>query len=128
MTFLRIEQQKSFENVKMCQICKEIFEDKHDKDKKYHKVRDHGRYTGEFRGSAHTICNLKYSAHKEILIVVRNRFKYDYHFVIKEEAEEYEKEFTCLGSTKKYINFSVPIETDIVIVDKSGKTFSKDIS
>ena len=38
MTFLRIEQQKSFENVKMCQICKEIFEDKHDKDKKYHKI------------------------------------------------------------------------------------------
>ena len=100
MTFLRNEQQKSFENPKTCQICKEKFEDKHDKDKKYRKVRDYGHYTGEYRGSAHTICNLKYSAHKEILIVVRNRFKYDYHFVIKEEAEEFEKEFTCLGSTK----------------------------
>ena len=100
MTFLRNEQQKSFENPKTYQICKEIFEDKHDKDKKYRKVRDYGHYTGEYRGSAHTICNLKYSAHKGILIVFRNRFKYDYHFVIKEEAEEFEKEFTCLGSTK----------------------------
>ena len=64
--------------------------------------------------------------HKEILIVFCNRFKYDYHFVIKEVAEEFEKEFTCLGkSAKKYINVSVPIEADVVIVDKSGKTFSK---
>ena len=37
--------------------------------KKYCKVRDHCHYTGEYRGSAHSICNLKYSVHKRIPIV-----------------------------------------------------------
>ena len=36
---------------------------------------------------------------------------YDYHFIIKELAEEFEEQFNCLGeNTEKYINFSVSIE------------------
>ena len=38
-----------------------IFDDKHAKDKKYCKVRDHCHYTEEYRGAAHSICSLKYS-------------------------------------------------------------------
>ena len=63
------EQQESYENVKICYICKEIFENKYCKDKKYQKVRDHCHYTGEDRGAAHRICNLKYSMRKNISIV-----------------------------------------------------------
>ena len=66
-------------------------------DKKYHKVRDHCLYTGEYRGAAHSVCNLKYSITKEIPTALYNRSKYDYHFNIKELAEEFEKQFTCLG-------------------------------
>ena len=40
------------------------FEDKNAKDKKHHKVRDHCYYAEEYRGAAHSICNLKYSVHK----------------------------------------------------------------
>ena len=35
------EQQKSYENAKICYIRKEKFEDKYSKDKKYHKAGDH---------------------------------------------------------------------------------------
>ena len=38
---------------------------------------------------------------------------YDYHFIIKELAEEFEGEFECLGeNTEKYITFSVPIKKE----------------
>ena len=57
--------------------------------KKYCKVRDHCHYTGEYRGAAHSICNLKYSVPKKIPIVFHNGSNYDYHFIIKELAKEF---------------------------------------
>ena len=48
MKFLTKEQQESYENAKVCYICKEKFENKYGKDKKYGKVRDHCHYTGEY--------------------------------------------------------------------------------
>ena len=53
MKFLTKEQQESNENVKIYYVCKEQFENKYVKDKKYHNVRDHCHYTGEYRGAAH---------------------------------------------------------------------------
>ena len=60
MKVLTKEQQESNENTKICYICKENFENKYLKDKKYRKVRDHCHYTGEYRSVVHSICNLKY--------------------------------------------------------------------
>ena len=78
MKLLKKEQQGSYENEKICYICKEKFENKYLKDKKYHKVRDHCHYTGEYRDAAHSICNLKYSVPKKILIVFHNGSNYDF--------------------------------------------------
>ena len=52
------EQQEWYENVKICFICKEKFENKYLEGKKYHKVRDHCHYTGEYRCAVHRTCNL----------------------------------------------------------------------
>ena len=71
-------------------------------------------YTGKYRGAAHNICNLRYKVPKEIPVVFHNGSTYDYHFIIKELAKEFEGNFECLGeSTEKYITFSVPIKKKI---------------
>ena len=80
----------------------------------YKKVRDHCHFTGKFRGAAHSICNLRYKVPQEIPVKIHNGSKYDYHFIIKELAEEFRgEEFECLGeNTEKYISFSVPIKKE----------------
>ena len=72
----------------------------------------------------HSICNLKYSVPKKILIAFHNGSNYDYHFIIKALAEE--KQFTCLGKihkkyTEKYINFTVQIEKEVTRIDEIHK-------
>ena len=44
--------------------------------KKYHKVKDHYHYTGEYRGAAHRICYLRFSALKNIAIGFYNWSNY----------------------------------------------------
>ena len=58
-----------------------------DDNKKYQKVRYHCHYTGNYRGAAHDICNLKYKTPREIPIVFRNGYTCDYQFIIKEIAK-----------------------------------------
>ena len=52
----------------------------------------------------------------------------DYHFIVKELAEEFEGEFECLGeSTEKYITFSVPIKKETAKKYKDGNDKIKKI-
>ena len=113
-------EEKKHNKQEVCYICKKRFSTD-DSNKKYHKVRDHCHYTGKYRGAAHDICNLRYKIPKEIPVVFHNGSTYDYHFIIKELAEEFEGEFECLGeNTEKYITFSVPIKKEITKTDKNG--------
>ena len=64
-------------------LIKKNFENKYNKDRKYHKVRDHCHYAGWYRGTMHSICNLRYSVHKVVPIVFHNGCNYDYYFIIK---------------------------------------------
>ena len=78
--------------------------------KSYQKVRDHCHYKGKFRKAAHSICNSNYKVPEEIPVKIHNGSKYDYHFIVKELAEEFKVEFECLGeNTEKHISFSVQI-------------------
>ena len=105
------EKEFSFYMTDKCYICNKPFYK--DKKNNYVKVRDHCHYTGKYRGAAHKICNLMYNAPREIPVVFRNGSSYDYHFIIKGLAEEFEGDFECLGENKeKYITFSVPIKKE----------------
>ena len=126
MKLLTKKQQESYENAKICYICKEKFQNKCLKDKKYGKVRDHCHYAGEYRGAAQSISNLTYSVPKNIPMVFHNGSNYGYHFIIKELAEKFKKQFTYLGeNTEKYITFIVPIEKEVTKIDKNGKEMSR---
>ena len=117
------EESKSYEKQKVCHLCKKEFcIDENDKNtfKLYHKVRDHCNYTGKFSGAAHNICNLGYKTPKEIPVVAHNA-TYDYHFLIKQLAKEFEGQFECLGeNSDKYTTFSVPIKKEV----DNGKTIT----
>ena len=87
--------------------------------KKCHKVRDHCHYTGKCRGAAHRTCNLRYKTSKKILVVFDNGSTYDYHFIIKELAEEFEGQFECLEeNTEKYITFSESNKKNLIMVNQ----------
>ena len=88
MKLLTKEQQESYKNAIICDICKEKFENKYLKDNKNCEVRDHCHYTGEYRGATHSTCDLKYSVPKKVPIVFHNRSNHDYHFTVKEFAKE----------------------------------------
>ena len=123
------QHKKSYENAKICYICKENFKNKYFQDKKYCKVRDHCHYTEEYRGAGHSICNLKYSVPKKTASLnFQNGSNCNYHFIIKELAEEFKKQFTCLEeNTEKYITFTVQ-QKKVTRIDKNGKEVTKNIS
>ena len=82
-------QLESYVNAKVYYICKQKITNKYLKDKKYRKVRDHCHYKGEYRGAAHSICNLKHTTSKKNPLVSHNGSNYDYNFIITELAEEF---------------------------------------
>ena len=101
--------------------CGKIFLKKFTNDKNYQKVKDHCHFTGKYRGTTHSICNLRFNVPNEIPAVFRNGSNYDYHFIIKESANEFEGKFKCLEeNTEKYKKFFVPIEKGFKNTDKDG--------
>ena len=102
------EENDNYGKENTCYICKKIFNND--------KVRDHCHFTGKYRGAAHNTCNLRYKIPKNIPVIFHNGSPYDYHFIIKELASEFEGNFECLGeNNEKYITFSVPIKKKIDI-------------
>ena len=85
-----------------------------DKNKKI--VRYHCYYTGKFRG-AHSVCNLRYKVPKEIPVVFHNGSTYDYHFIIKKLAKEFEGELNAQRKIQKNILiFQCRLKKKIVMV------------
>ena len=63
---------------------------------KHRKVCDHDHYTGKYRGAAHSICNLRYSTHKDIPVLFHNGSNYDFNLIITEFAKKFRSELQCI--------------------------------
>ena len=87
------EELKSHQNAKVCSICGKKILKKLSKCINYWKVRDHCHYTGKYRSTVHSICNLKFNEPREIPIVFHNDSNCDYHFIVEELATEFEGKF-----------------------------------
>ena len=109
------EEKDNYNKENICHICKKEFNnDTTESSSLECKVKDHCHFTGKYRGAAHNMCNLRYKIPKNIPVIFHNGSTYDYHFIIRELASEFDGNFECLGeNTEKYIAFSVPIKKRI---------------
>ena len=88
----------------------------YDKDDKNYinkrKVKEYCHYTGKFRGTVHSKCNLNFNVQKEIPIIIHNA-SYDTHFMLNQLPIEFKGELNCIGDhMEKYIIFSISIKKE----------------
>ena len=105
------EEEDNYNKENICYICKKEFNND--------KVREHCHFTGKYRGAAHNTCNLRYKIPKNIPVIFHNGSTYDYHFIIKELACEFEGNFESLGENteKKNRNKNIDITFKIKFID-----------
>lgn len=102
---------------------------KHAKDKEYPNAIDHYHCDGQYRGAPHIIFDLNYNVHQETSIDFQSGSKYNNHFIIKDLAEDFAKQFTCLRkNTETCINILVQIEKEVIRLGKRGKEIMKALS
>lgn len=96
-----------FKEAKECCICKKEFLSE------IRKVRDHDHFTGEYRGVAHSKCNLECNNKNFFIPVIFHNLKgYDAHFIIN-AFDKYSKNreklnIKCIpNSGEKYISFTI---------------------
>ena len=64
---------------------------------KYRRFCDHCHYTRKYRGPAHGTSNLKEKRTEKKTALFHNDSYYDYNFMNKELANEFEEQFKYLG-------------------------------
>ena len=65
----------------------------------------------------------------EISVGFHRGLNYDYHFIIKELANKFERQFEYVGENKeKYKTFSVPVKKDFIKMNKDGNKNVETIS
>ena len=112
------DQIKKYNRTSKCHICFKHFKDGD------RKVRDHCHYSGEYRGAAHSLCNLHYKIPSYFLVVFHHLTGYDAHLFIWELSKYGSQMGVIAKNTEDYISFSIKAEVG-KYVDKNGKEPSK---
>ena len=74
MKKLNKKQQSDYDKDKYSHICKKELTEY----KNVIKVRDHDHYAGNYRSSAHSLCNIRYSTQVDIPGIFHNESNYDF--------------------------------------------------
>ena len=103
------KQLKKYKHATKCHICYKPFMPRDP------KVRDHCHYTGLYRGSTHSLCNLRYRIPSYIPVVFHNLSGYDAHLFIRELGAHTSDMEVIAMNKEDYISFSikVPVEKHI---------------
>ena len=111
------EELKSYQDANVCYVCGKRISRKPFKSINYQKVIGHCNYAGKYRASAHSISSLKFNVSNEIPVVFHNGSNYDYHFMIKKLANEFEGQFEFLGDNKeKYKTEVTKMEMNMLLL------------
>ncbi|XP_069366011.1 uncharacterized protein [Maniola hyperantus] len=96
-------QADEFRNAVNCHVCDQLLFDD--------RVLDHDHITGQYRGAAHSYCNLLYKECSYVPIVIHNLSGYDSHLFIEKLAEHPGKIEIIPKSKEKYLSITkfVPV-------------------
>lgn len=104
MNPLTEDQERDYERAASCHICKQMLLDD--------KVRDHDHITGQYRGPAHSHCNLMHKVCPFIPVVFHNLSGYDSHIFIT-ELTKYDGAINIIPKTKEsYLTITKFIKTN----------------
>ena len=109
------KQKREHLRAKVCHICLNQFKPDGI------KVRDHCHYTGECRGAAHSLCNLRFKVPGHIPVIFHNLSGYDAHLFIRELGKHTRKVEVIAKTKEDYISFSAKVKVGERI-DKNGVT------
>ena len=102
MTLTR-EDKKCFKDATTCYICDGGFTERN------YKVRDHDHRTGQYRGAAHTKCNILHYSNRYLPIFFHNLKGYDSHHILRAAIDIVDKDKinAIPQSTEKFMTFSI---------------------
>ncbi|XP_030762209.1 uncharacterized protein LOC115887026 [Sitophilus oryzae] len=99
-------QEAVFYQVTHCHICERPFNIEDE------RVRDHCHLTGNYRGAAHSVCNLNFKVPNFIPVFFHNISNFDSHLFIKELAVEEEQLDVIPQNKERYISFTKHVMVD----------------